>query len=60
MAKDAAKPKKPSATPKKAARKPAGKPAGKAAGKPAKKAPRPLKIFDPLGPGHRVSTKSGG
>jgi len=52
MAKDAAKPKKPSATPKKAARKPAGKPA--------KKAPRPLKIFDPLGPGHRVSTKSGG
>jgi len=52
MAKDAAKPKKLSATPKKAARKPAKKPAGKA--------PRPLKIFDPLGPGHRVSTKSGG
>ena len=46
MAKEAAKPKKP--TPKKAAR------------KPARKAPRPLKIFDPLGPGHKVSNKSGG
>jgi hypothetical protein len=47
MAKTPAKPTKPAAAPKKADK------------KPAKKAPKP-KIFDPLGPGHKVSHKSGG
>jgi hypothetical protein len=49
MAKDTLKPKK-SAAPKKAPK------------KTAKKAPKKSKteIFDPLGPGYRVSTKSGG
>jgi len=54
MAKNAEKSKQPaaSATPKKAAK--TGKKTVKKASKPA------TKIFDPLGPGYRVSNKSGG
>ena len=48
MAKNAAKSNKPSTKPKKA-----GKKTGK---KPSKQ----VKIFDPLGPGYKVSSKSGG
>ena len=50
MAKNAAKSNKPAAaaTPKKAAKKTGKKP------------PKQIKIFDPLGPGHKVSSKSGG
>jgi hypothetical protein len=50
MAKDASKSKKPAAstTPKKAVK------------KTRKKASKRIKIFDPLGPGYKVSSKSGG
>jgi len=56
MAREASKSKKPaaSATPKKAPKKTAKKTAKKAAKKSRKK------IFDPLGPGYTVSSKSGG